>query len=124
MSEMVAFVAARLDEVEAIAKAAIDSGDGTWGAVEWMGDACRVEGDDMSIYYGITEQQAAHIALHDPARELRDVAAKRLILEEHSDTHDCGDPRSWESPYLGCHEVRALAAIDNGHPDYQPQWAV
>ncbi|MGH3745796.1 MAG: DUF6221 family protein [Micromonosporaceae bacterium] len=55
---------------------------------------------------------------------LADVEAKRAILGNHADAHDCGDPRSWEWPYVGCRDVRLLAQIDRDHPDYNPAWAL
>jgi hypothetical protein len=71
-----------------------------------------------------------------PARELREVEAKRKILAEHPQercggrtTHkdDVGctlchddDGNQW---YPGhCATVRALAAVYEGHPDFDPAW--
>lgn len=59
----------------------------------------------------------AHIIRHDPARVLREVEAKRKVvdryawLREHGDT---GDAR-WVLPLL--------AAVYADHPDYRPEWA-
>lgn len=55
-------------------------------------------------------------------RMLREVEAMRVILSHHDDQHDCGDPLSWTFPYVGCQDVRALAAIWRDHPDYHPDY--
>jgi hypothetical protein len=86
----------------------------------------------------VAPQVARHIALHDPARALREVAAKRAILAEHHPTdwtaygeHMCSrcvlddderheDDHHW-LPYP-CPTVRALIAIWSGHPDYRQEW--
>lgn len=57
--------------------------------------------------------ESRHIARHDPARVLRDIAAKRKAL-------------AW---YLGDDEnvmwptIQMIAAIWSDHPDYQQEWA-
>lgn len=65
-----------------------------------------------------SEQQAAHIALHDPARVLRDVAAARqrlAALEEAIGAgHDSYDLAAALLPL-------EIAAYDN-HPDYRAEW--
>jgi hypothetical protein len=75
---------------------------------------------------------AGHIARHDPARVLREVAAKRQLLqevwtgmedfavniEESRDGDDCG-AREYRDQLLG---ILALAYSD--HPDYQEAWRV
>jgi len=60
---------------------------------------------------------AAHIARHDPARVLREVEAKRRIVEryawlrEHGDTGDA----AWVLPLL--------AAPYSNHADFRPEWS-
>lgn len=70
MSDLAAFLTARLDEDEAAAKAA-------WGT-EW---------DWRYLVSPFREPcstaHTVHIARHDPARVLRGVEAKRKILAEH-----------------------------------------
>lgn len=41
---------------------------------------------------------------------------------DYDDTHDCGDPRSWEVPYVGCSDLRSLAQPFRDHPDFDPAW--
>ena len=82
------------------------------------------------------KDDATHIARRDPARALREVAAKRLILRGHRPQDDDG----WDDPpdvcarcrydqgldtyAWPCPTVRALAAVWSEHPDYDPAWAV
>jgi len=82
---------AGLAEDEAVAKAAILSGDGMWTQGVSMFDPsvvraedASVAGDDLFIDRGgdndIGLPHAVHIARHDPARVLRDVKAGRDLL--------------------------------------------
>lgn len=133
MSELVAWLRAQLDEDERLARAATRSGgggeddDGVWSPAEagpW-GEA-RVEGIGITIYDegGHTPEQAGHIARHDPARVLREVEAKRRIMEIHhgvegfwpgSPCNGCGYAGDCEDPVTedvnDCPELRALAAV-------------
>jgi hypothetical protein len=66
---------------------------------------------------------AEHIALHDPARVLAEVDAKRRILALHDEQHDCdGDPRSYADPYEGCRTLRLLALPYADRPGYREEW--
>src|SRR5690349_1270697 len=100
MDDLTEFIKARLDEDEAAARAA-EHNDGP-GTLEWrVGgprhltfDNHRSE-DYVSVFAGgwdrilIARDEvrgaplAKHIARHDPARVLREVAAKRAILNAH-----------------------------------------
>jgi hypothetical protein len=169
MSDLAAFISARLDEDEAVAKAA---GAGSWHVPHLMncGNDCpspcpdagkchlgsvltvatgekrclctRVEGDDICIYDegGHDEDQAEHIARHDPPRALREVEAKRAIIAAHRPWHDeveppdvricsvCvsdkdGYPEQWVMDLWPCLPLRALAAVYSDHPDYDEAWS-
>ncbi len=119
--DLVEFLRGRLDEDEAVAQAA---------AVLWDdGNWTEVEADPY-----------AHAQRHDPARVLREVAAKRAILDAHgwhtghhhgndgprrclvciTDQEDYAD--MWLSDLWPCLTVRHLAAVYSGHPDYRTQW--
>jgi hypothetical protein len=88
---------------------------------------------------------AGHIARHDPARVLREVAAKRKIVAWHSSQHNvggtvwdpaaqfcstCGDQcthvgeaRCEACGYDdGCPTVLLLASVYDDHPDYEQAW--
>ena len=143
------FIAARLAEIKAATKAAIRGADGKWHVQhDGCDDECEspcplagqchadqpcwhrvVMGDGICIYDegGHDQAQAAHIALHDPARTLRDVEAWRAILARHTPVRSSG--RTMCATCLGsctfwpCPDLRDLAAIDSGHRDYDPSWA-
>jgi hypothetical protein len=93
--DIAAFASARLDEVEAVAKAATEAA-GQWfepgpGAGEWSvrNNRAIVECPTGIIAFDEgcpTDAQAAHIARHDPARALREVEAGRAILRMHRPT--------------------------------------
>jgi hypothetical protein len=70
---------------------------------------------------------AQHIALHDPARVLHEVEAKRRILARHA---ECGtgsgycDDGGHDLGSLGCSDLLDLAAPFAGEPGYKEDWAV
>jgi hypothetical protein len=137
--DVAAFITSRLDEDEAVAKAAIESNPGSKG--EWSADGDHANGgyvkgaDDETIIYAGGEprlQEAEHVARHDPARVLREIEAHRLTVKLHDRVHDCpvtvpvGDPgRFREGMYVStehiedgdCTTLCALAAIWGDHPD-------
>jgi hypothetical protein len=106
------FVTARLGEVEGRAWAVHD-----------------VEKCDALLY----EEDMADAARRDPAcncgmpaRALREVEAKRKILDHHKPVrhegrtvcHSC----LGASTFWPCRTLQHLAAIDSDHPDYDPAW--
>jgi hypothetical protein len=135
VDELIAFLKARLDEAEAVAKAA--QAPSPWKAATHESDHWIVTdaaGEPLIYDEGTPSlEEAAHIALHDPDRELRVVAAKRAILARHfpikwdgehiacawcSDDIEAGPGLPWPCP-----DVRDLAAVDSGHPGYRKEWA-
>ncbi len=124
MSDLVAFLRARLDEDEEVAFGGAPS---PWRHGEWAGDfdgpreVLDRHGDVTArTYYGGTH---GHVMRFDPTRILREVEAKRRLidLEMHS-----GDP-AW---CYSCHDVsdkcptlRLLALPYASHPDYDEGWA-
>ncbi len=60
---------------------------------------------------------ADHIARHDPARVLREVAAKRSVLDMFLRA-DALDPET----QVWLEVVRHLAAVYADHPDYDKEW--
>ena len=151
---IVEFIRARLDEDEAVAVAASFGPDGApWtdtvpGMVHidahwirekpWCRNSLRayVASSDTDVY-------RRHIARYDPARALREVAAKRATLELHKPDGNPAD--EWYGSNVSCTEcggfhlvagygargfsrhwpcktLRLLAAMWNDHPDYEPEW--
>jgi hypothetical protein len=120
---LVAFLKARLDEDEQAARAAVGF---DYGVREWADD-----GDPVNV----------HIARHDPARVLREVEAKRRMLEAHSRPHHCAhltgrgassvvDGKPWvfyEEAHTQdtgdiCDVLRLLALPYADHKDYREEW--
>ena len=129
------FLRARLIEEESIAFAAISDrfqrvedgletvarDDGAWRATSG-----RVYGVTLDTYDegGITRDQAKHIALHDPARVLREVEARRRILDDYN--HLSALPE-WDERVRGGKPslegvLRSFALVHVDHPDYDQAW--
>jgi hypothetical protein len=116
------------------------------GLGEQMG-AVNVGGD----YYGweriyvksdLDGDLTGYLALHDPARVLREVTAKRRVMARHRPDQDgseltwnrdaclgCGGHERWEhtEPNVedvnNCPELRDLAAVYSDHQDFREEWA-
>jgi hypothetical protein len=128
--DLVAFITARLDEDEATALDALHPdavSPGVW-MTEHHGDdppTCHIAEDRAGHYWSVAHDvfvpNAEHIARHDPARVLREVAAKRRILAaaaEYSPELEHGDNGEWAFDLV----VRELAAAWSDHPDYRAEW--
>jgi hypothetical protein len=69
---------------------------------------------------------ADHIALHDPARVLADITAKRAILARHDGFACAGcEARQLDEdePLSRCTLVRLLASVYAARPGYRQEWA-
>lgn len=149
--DLVAWLRQQLDHDEQVARAAMagEGDDGVWTTESAWPDegGRRVEGAGITIYDegGHDEHQAAHIALHDPARVLRQVATHRAILGRHQPLDVVADPggyrpfpvecawctegydpdhdavvrRAWPCP-----DVRDLLSVYEDRPGYDPAWKV
>ena len=143
--DLVAFLNARLDEDELLAKRT-NSGEWTF---DTHGQLLVNQGATISKIANLGVSVFGwHIARHDPARVLREVEAKRAILRMHNRLTPylesgftypaaanfcgyCGPGDNWQAEhepdhYPGaawpCQHVRILAAIWSEHPDYQQEW--
>lgn len=143
------FLTLRLDEDEAVARSAVLT-DGRWRA--WIeGEGANFGGDDViltdgeDLYVsGCGPKTLRHIARHDPARVLADVAAVREVLGLHSvpepdqfvvydeslkQCRTCGPgdhyaAQDYADQYsYPCDTLRVLARPYADHPDYDPAWA-
>jgi len=120
MDDLIAFVKARLDEEEAAAKAAAErTGSPDWHLAE-TGD-----GRDVVMMgaheHGCHAVLGAHIALHDPARERGEVAAKRRILAEYKGAVAITGEDDQYAAGLAM-AILSFAAVWSGHPDYRDEW--
>jgi hypothetical protein len=156
MSDIAAFLGARLNEDEATAKAT-EHEDGPYTLSWTRGGGRRLTFDNgrhedyEAVYAGNWERiliardsvrggpLATHIALHDPARALREAEVWRKVLGEHhpTDWTAYGDRMCsrcvWDMDELAdpdaviwipwpCPTIRAVAAIWSDNPDYDEAW--
>lgn len=137
MSDLVEFLTARLAEDEQIARAAAARASdwhsskgnvGGGGEFTDLGDPDEEpywHGDEVIVYdegWPLVVE-ATHIARHDPARALREVEAKRALVDEFEefDCLSCGSTR--RSAELAAVVLGTLASVYLDHPDYDPAWA-
>jgi Family of unknown function (DUF6221) len=135
VTTIVEFLTARYDEIEAAARAATP---GPWGTNPQFDEGFVTDSDGSYLVYSegtVDIPTAAHIALHDPAYVLADIAAKRKILEEHvpfrgeydkiTGCETCSYRDDWEELQveMPCPTMRLLALPFADHPDYQGEWA-
>ena len=151
MTDITAFLAARLDEDEADALAAQKADPTPWEAHEstgkttdhaWqLGAGLVIDTNEVGLWdcegsntLCMAAPTARHVARHDPARVLAEVKAKRRVMERHT--------AGWRKsgPCLGCNfgpqedeftedveecpELRDMASVYADHPDYNPAWMV
>ena len=113
------FVAARLDEDEAIAREASPHDEGHW--IHEGGDIGHVGNSPMNTAIDLWNTPAGpHIARHDPARVLAEVAAKRAIVALYDGPLLASDDCWWEGLFDA---LTFIAAVDADHPDFDPEWA-
>ena len=67
----------------------------------------------------LLEANSRHVALNDPARVLRTVAALRKIIERHDVWHEC-DEVLFEG--IDCWIGHAIASIYSDAPGYAEHW--
>src|SRR5450631_2764744 len=147
--EMVAFLNARLDEDEAAAYKAATADRRFGGRPHWSALGHGIVTDSAIPDWAVVDlgpciddgEVAEHIARHDPARVLREVAFKRAILALHMPQPFWGNnpppvrdqtPENVVSWYCECQcpdgviegmypcgEARLLVSVYSGHPDYR-----
>ena len=144
---MVAFLEARLDEEEAAAKGPPGWKLEHWSAVHYKTSASlrewRVDAEPRCITDQVARGDAEHIARYDPARVLREVEAKRAVVDlykrtrailddfgarmerrEHISATASGDylAAQRELAVLGL-VLRHHVAVYDADPGYDPAWA-
>jgi Family of unknown function (DUF6221) len=126
VDDLIAFVTARLDEDAYYAKRA----GGHEFTFDSHGQLLVSNGATISKVANLGVQVSGwHIARHDPARVLREIAAGRAILARYEDClARMDDPAySGAAEYVQIREYEDfvlpnLAAVWDGHPDYRPEW--
>jgi hypothetical protein len=123
VNDLLAFLNARLDEEEAQARDLIES-EAASASWEEMTSGVLVTGpstfdDTWDGTHVIGDSRISRfIADHDPARVLREVAAKRVIIAElNADTQADDRYRSAITFAVEC-----IAAACSGWPDYRDEW--
>ncbi|MFJ1900480.1 DUF6221 family protein [Streptomyces sp. NPDC088115] len=131
-NELVQFLRGRLDEDEKTARAATP---GQWSAdneayaesIHGPSNAAVVSGGRWGGEASVFEstEDALHIARHDPDRVLREVEAKRMILERFAELS--GEDWKPSAPRVVRLQelrdsVRCLALPYADHPEYQDAW--
>jgi len=116
------FITARLREDE---QQALSASPGPWHLNAEHDEVIAIDGIEVCTAHALSNNQlrntARHIARHDPARVLREIEAKRAILENSVFVMD----KYAGGMYLDFvrETLRHLAAIYSDHPDYNPKWS-
>ena len=137
---IVEFLEARLTEDEAAANA-VWPDRGGWAydrdrfevrtaSGDPVASVARYRTEDGWTHTTILEAEGEHIARHDAARVLREVAAKRAILEYHATTLHEATPLRRQSMsdeqfarVLDAERTLGwLAAVYSDHPEYREEW--
>lgn len=125
------FLSARLDELETLARRAIESGFDQWGTsgfeIRYVSPgSLRGDGLGASVAMTVTSKPAAHIAYHDPAYVLADVAAKRKILRDFIELRDDPTRLNDAAGHMCFHVMlRVVVTLTQPfaeHPDFSPEW--
>ncbi len=115
--DLVTFLRARLDEDEQAA--------GLVTAIVYACDGHSARGDCIAQTWEkwadgedrLPNHHANWTPIYDPARVLREVAAKRELIEQHVAYYGDGHDRSWPVQVLS-----TLASVYSEHPDYDEAW--
>ncbi len=142
MDDLVAFLRERIAEDEAMARAATDGPWATWegASMHGLGDLLHPvltpgqKPGSHAVIVTASWLDAEHVSRHDPARTLREVEARRRLLNLHSPTKAGGDECAvcdYGVDSCGCMGMNggwpcatiALLALPYAdHPDYREEW--
>lgn len=119
------FLAHRYDEIEDAARAA---GGGQW--IHHPGGSTTIrddQGEPVMYDEGQPPEQDHHVARHDPAATLADLAVKRELLDLYDTAGQM--PRTaaryeeWQFTWVILHKIVLMeAARYKDHPDYDTAW--
>lgn len=136
MDDLVRWLGVQLDEDQRIAEAARGQGEGRWHHETSYPNGYVYDGGVQPVVYDESTpspEEAEHIAAHDPARVLREIDAKRRIMECHEawvasngDTicGRCGREHIDGRPggHFPCQTLRLLALPYADRPGYVEEW--
>jgi hypothetical protein len=122
------FITARLDEDQYLAQGFAFTHQAEWdaemlGRLWWYGDG------NAPKFRSADDPVIRHVARHDAARALREVAAMRVIVAALMPP-DEATAAAWSNEEHAAHELygslilKPLAAIWSDHADYDPAWAL
>jgi hypothetical protein len=136
MSDLIAFLTARLDEDAATALACLDINERVkvrrgLTPPRWL---TSPDSSDITDAAGILRvrhtwvREGEHIARHDPARTLREVEADRKLLTAYDEVSrydtDEPEPEFAHGRAVGLGEaVRMRAERFSDHPEYRTEWS-
>lgn len=128
MDQLIEFLRAQLDEEEDIAlDAANPVGSEHWRATWIIYEGIQLWDGSDPDWVGFPTAAARHISLHDPARALREILAKRRIIDSYIEAQQelirhmqAGEPTQARFGALEALEkaVKFLAASYSDHPHY------
>lgn len=134
---MIAFITARLDDAEELARKATPGVWKLWGMsvmadqdgtsnVETCTDVAHTVMADVNNKPRTFDAQ--HIARHDPTRVLASIAVLRKIVANQrtaiDHTWQFGEEARDVVTSLAVRTLQQLAALDADHRDYDPAWAL
>ena len=117
--DLVQFLRDRLDEEEGIARAA------TQGEWVWSREFVTPPGYHHRTIGPLEPGDAAHIAAHDPARVLRNVEAKRGIVDDLAEVIRWGERKGpdYQDGVDACERtLKRLALPYADHPGFREEW--
>ena len=132
--DLLEFLRAAIDTDERLALAVEDRSapwNGEWTAPEEGYGVRTHNGWTVVSGHGQTSLPpgvAVHIANHDPARALREVAAKRAILDSLDEENDCVHFGDWTTCADSCpvdviwQVIKILASAYRGRPGWREEW--
>lgn len=122
MNEILDFLHARIDEDEAIAKAIHTDPTWVYDDTSGVGGIVYETGDGAWIADKVGPVNGAHITRQDPARTLREVAAKRAIIDILTHRPKWVTPQD-PVPLPTLTALQHMASVYAEHPDYRQEWA-
>ena len=124
-----AFLRARLDEDEELARAAAPRSRRDHPSSHWVLGAANADGiraaDGSPVTRFTWPREGAHIVRWDPARVLAEVESKRQIIasyEEWRDGNTSGEMLDYGHKEGLGEAMEHLAVVYAGHPDYRDEW--